>query len=73
MAKKIACPFFSRRVSSYRFYGLKCTARFEHGETVGQLEQWGKEQREKKVTEHCNGCYQECHIYKNNQLNGGRF
>lgn len=58
------CPYFMRRVSSYRFYGLKCSARFNNGENLGTIEKWTKEERETKIKEHCNGECEKCHMYK---------
>jgi hypothetical protein len=69
---RMKCPFFERRVSSYRFSGIKCSANFSNGTTIGMIEEWSKEKREKKIQEHCNGCYQECTSYKSNEQRGGR-
>lgn len=71
MAKKVACPLFKRRVSSYRFYGIKCTANFDHGETIGDITNWSEDYREKYIAENCNGCFQNCPQYKQNKRRGG--
>lgn len=69
---KVKCPFFKRKVSSYRFSGLICTANFEQGQTIGDIRQWTPEQREKFMADRCNGCYTECGNYKSNEARGGR-
>jgi hypothetical protein len=69
---KVKCPFFKRRVSSYIFYGISCTATFEQGQTMGDIVKWEKDYREKFISEHCNGDYEKCPHYKQNQERGGR-
>lgn len=66
------CPFFVRRTSSYRYSGLKCSANFEHGQTLGDITLWSKEERENKIKKHCDGCFEECNQYQSNRLRGGR-
>lgn len=72
MSKQEKCPFFMRRVSSYRFYGIKCCAHFSNGQTHGDIALWDKDYREKRIAEHCHGNYQECVHYKGNEERNGR-
>lgn len=69
---KMKCPFFERKVSSYRYSGIKCSATFTGGETMGSITLWSKEYREKFIAEKCNGDYEQCGQYKENQKRGGR-
>jgi hypothetical protein len=66
------CPFFMRRVHSYRYSGIRCSANFKNGSTIGDIALWSKEERERKIEKHCNGCYEECYSYKTNKVRGGR-
>lgn len=57
------CPYFERRVSSYRFSGIKC--KDNPTGTMGQLREWTKAERDTYIAKHCNGDFESCHAYKN--------
>lgn len=61
------CPYFKRRISSYRFSGIAC----KKGPNVGQLDEWTKEKREAYIAARCNGDYESCYQYQN--LKGGNY
>jgi hypothetical protein len=54
------CPFYKRKVGSYRYSGIKCTSEKYPYNVLGQGSPdggWSDEQRETKLTTHCFGDY----------------
>jgi hypothetical protein len=60
------CPFFTRRIHSYRWSGIKCTSdKWSNGLTIGDITLWDKDKRENYIKEFCNGDYKNCPQYRN--------
>lgn len=59
------CPFFKRKIHSYRYKGIKCSSDNYPNSVIGSVSLWGLEKRDSFFSEYCNGDYEECGQYKN--------